>query len=223
MIQLALLLVGVQAAQRHWLTLASLGAIWGALGFGILVDPLDGVQNITMHTLGLLLVFEGLATLALGLLAHSAGPLRLSRALAFIVPGLMIVETPWRNVVLISVLFGLALLVDGMVRIASTLLVRFPGWRAALGASAIELVLAVLRLSPLAGFLRSDRAVLRRNRHDAVELVRDPLGASPADPARARPDHLAAAVSGNAGAGRRPSRSSRRPMNRQSSRPTTQG
>jgi uncharacterized membrane protein HdeD (DUF308 family) len=148
MIQLALLLVGVQAVQRHWLTLASLGAIWGALGFGILVDPLDGVQNITMHTLGLLLVFEGLATLALGLLAHSAGPLRLSRALAFIVPGLMIVETPWRNVVLISVLFGLALLVDGMVRIASTLLVRFPGWRAALGASAIELVLAVLAFLP---------------------------------------------------------------------------
>ncbi len=148
MIQLALLLVGVQAVQRHWLTLAAVGAIWGALGLGILIDPLDGVQNVTMHTLGLLLVLEGLATLLTGLLAHAAGPLRLTRAFAFMAPGLLIIDTPWRNVVLISVLFGLALLIDGAVRIASTLFVRFPGWQAALGASVVELVLAVLAFTP---------------------------------------------------------------------------
>ncbi|MBV9655212.1 MAG: hypothetical protein JOZ42_11685 [Acetobacteraceae bacterium] len=148
MIQLALLLVGVQAAQRHWLTLAAIGAIWGALGLGILIDPLDGVQNVTMHTLGLLLVFEGLATLVLGLLAHATGPLRVTRALAFVVPGLMIVDTPFRNVVLISILFGAALLVDGVIRIVATLLVRFPGWQAALFGSAIEIVLAVLAFTP---------------------------------------------------------------------------
>ena len=101
-----------------------------------------------MHVLGLLLALEGLATLAFGLLAHSRRPLRMTRALSFIVSGLMIVETPWRSVGTISFLFGFALLIDGSVRIASTLLVRFPGWPAALVASAIELVLAVLAFTP---------------------------------------------------------------------------
>jgi uncharacterized membrane protein HdeD (DUF308 family) len=148
MIQLTLLLLGVEATQRHWLTLATVGAIWAALGFGIVIDPLDGVQNITMHTLGLMLAFEGVVTAIAGLLSHAPRRLWVAKAVALTAAGLMIVETPWRNVVLISVLFGLALLVDGCVRLASTLLVRFPGWRLALVASGIELVLAILALTP---------------------------------------------------------------------------
>lgn len=70
------------------------------------------------------------------------------RAAVLIVPGLLIIETPWRNVVLNSVLFGLALLADGMIRIAATLLVRFPGWRLAIAAGALEIVLAALALTP---------------------------------------------------------------------------
>ena len=45
MIQLVLLLVGVQAVQRHWLTLAAIGAIWGALGFGILMTRWTGSRT----------------------------------------------------------------------------------------------------------------------------------------------------------------------------------
>jgi uncharacterized membrane protein HdeD (DUF308 family) len=148
MIQLALLLLGVEAVQRHWLTLGTVGAIWGALGLGIIIDPLDGVQNITMHTLGIMLMIEGSVTLAAGLLANAPGRVWLLRALALIVPGLMIAETPLRNVVLVSVLFGLALLADGAIRMTSTLLVRYPGWRFALFASATEIVLAALAFTP---------------------------------------------------------------------------
>ena len=45
----ALLLLGVEAVRRHWLTLAVIGAIWAALGLGIIIDPLDGVQDITIR------------------------------------------------------------------------------------------------------------------------------------------------------------------------------
>lgn len=148
MVQLALLLLGAQAVQRHWLRLAIVGAGWAALGLVVIVDPLDGVQDITMHTLGALLMLEGTATLLSAVLSEVGGRLRIVRALALIVPGFMIVETPWRNFVLISVLFGLALAVDGAVRIAGTMLVRFPGWRFALAAGGIEIVLALLALTP---------------------------------------------------------------------------
>lgn len=71
MVQLALLLVGTQAVQRHWRSLALVGAAWALLGAVVLIDPLDGVQDITMDGLGALLVIEGSVILALGLLAGS--------------------------------------------------------------------------------------------------------------------------------------------------------
>lgn len=148
MVQLALLLVGMNAIQRHWRTLAVIGACWMLLGVVVIIDPLDGVQNITMHSLGALLMIEGLITLAAGLLAGRPGQLWMLRPAALIVPGLMIIETPWRNLVLISVLFGIALVVDGTLRIVATVLVRFPGWRVALLAGLLEFVLAILAFSP---------------------------------------------------------------------------
>lgn len=148
MVQLALLLVGAQAVQRHWRALALIGVAWTLLGLVVLIDPLDGVQDITMDGLGALLVIEGVVTLAVGLLAGAPGRVWAVRAAVLIVPGLLIIEAPWRNVVLNSVLFGLALLADGIIRIAGTLVVRFPGWRLAVAAGALEIVLAALALLP---------------------------------------------------------------------------
>lgn len=155
MAQIALLLLGAQAVQRHWLRLATIGLGWMALGLVVVTAPLDGVEDmldgvhhVTMHLLGALLMIEGAVTLLSALLSERTRWLRVVRGLALFVPGFLIVETPWRNLMLISVLFGLALTVDGAVRIAGTLLVRFPGWRVALAAGGVELVLAVLALTP---------------------------------------------------------------------------
>ena len=148
MVQLALLLLGMQAVQRHWRTLTAIGAGWILLGLIVAIDPLDGVQDITMHTLGAFLVIEGAVIAATALLTEWRGRLWIAQAAALIIPGLLIIETPWRNFVLISVLFGIALVADGSVRILSTLLVRFPGWRFALVASGLEFVLAVLAFTP---------------------------------------------------------------------------
>ena len=52
MIQLALLLIGVPAAQRHWLTLAAIGGIWGACrGFRHPDRSAGRFENVTMQTL----------------------------------------------------------------------------------------------------------------------------------------------------------------------------
>ena len=152
MVQLALLLLGAQAVQRHWLRLAAVGLIWAALGLVVIADPLDDVQDIAMEALGALLVVEGTVTLLVALLSEGKRRLHTAKAVALIVLGLLIIktpwETPWPDFVFISVLFGLALTIDGAMRIAGTLLVRFPGWRVALAAGGIELVLGVLAFTP---------------------------------------------------------------------------
>jgi len=148
MVQLALLLLGVKAVKRHWLSLAVIGAGWGMLGLGIDAEALEGIQAATMHWFGILLVIEGVVTLLTGVLSNTPGRLWIIKTIALIVPGLVVMETPWRDVVLISVVFGVALMLDGGVRIASTLLLRFPGWRVALLGGGIEVVLAVLALTP---------------------------------------------------------------------------
>jgi uncharacterized membrane protein HdeD (DUF308 family) len=148
MIQLMLLLVGMKAVQHHWRSLALIGAIWTGLGVVVLVDPLDGVQDITMHALCALLLIEGGIGLIAGLLARPMGWIWASRVGVRIIVGLLIMNTSWRNFVLISILFGIVLLVDGALRLMSILLVRFPGWRVAITASVLEIVLAVLAFTP---------------------------------------------------------------------------
>jgi uncharacterized membrane protein HdeD (DUF308 family) len=148
MVQLALLLVGMQAFQRHWRSLALIGVAWILIGLIVMIDPLDGVQDISMNVLGSLLVLEGVVTLGAGVLAGWQGWLWIVRAAVLIVPGLMIIEVPWRNHMLNSVLFGVALTADGTLRILAALIVRFPGWRLAVAAGAVEFVLAALAFSP---------------------------------------------------------------------------
>jgi uncharacterized membrane protein HdeD (DUF308 family) len=148
LIQLMLLLVGMKAIQHHWRSLALVGAIWTGLGVVVLVDPLDGVQDITMHALSALLLVEGGVGLVAGMLARPMGWVWATRVAVRIVFGLVIIDTPWRNLMLISILFGLVLLVDGLLRLVSTLLVRFPGWRVAITASVLEIVLAALAFTP---------------------------------------------------------------------------
>ena len=152
MVQLVLLLLGAQAVQRHWLRLAFIGLVWTALGLVVIADPLDDVQDIAMEMLGALLVVEGAIRLLVALLSEGERRLRAAKAAALVVLGLLTIkvpwETPWPDFIFISLLFGLVLAVDGAVRVAGTLLVRFPGWRVALAAGGIELTLALLAFSP---------------------------------------------------------------------------
>jgi uncharacterized membrane protein HdeD (DUF308 family) len=148
MVQLLLLLLGVQAVRRHWQWLALIGAAWIALGLIVVIDPLERAQKFTMHILGELLVLEGAVVIIVWVLNSSRRQLSFLRAAALILPGLLIIDTPWRNVVLISCLFGLALTADGVIRLASTLLMRFPGWRWAVAGSLLEVGLALLAFTP---------------------------------------------------------------------------
>jgi uncharacterized membrane protein HdeD (DUF308 family) len=147
MIQLTFLLLGAEAVRRHWIVLAAVGVTWALLGIAIMTESFEHIRGYTMHILGVLLVVEGCATMLARVAGHRARLWHI-KALALILPGLAIIETPLRNLMLVSILFGLALITDSIVRTISIFLVRFPGWRLALFGTSVEFILALLALTP---------------------------------------------------------------------------
>ncbi len=127
--------------------MAAFGMLWIVLGLAIITDAADGITVVATETFGWLLVFEGLIALSFRIGASAQGArLATLKALALLAFGLLIVDMPWHNDLANSILFGLALTVDGVIRIAAALVIRFSRWRAALAGGVIELCLAALAL-----------------------------------------------------------------------------
>jgi uncharacterized membrane protein HdeD (DUF308 family) len=145
MIRLAILLMGFETMRRQWRSLAVAGVLWLVLGLVIMGDAADGVTIVVTETFGYLLVAEGLVatSLALGLGRHR-GRFFLGRALVMMGIGLLIIDLPWRNDIANSLLFGVAFLLDGMIRLTGAFLVRYPRWKMIAGIAAIEIGLAAL-------------------------------------------------------------------------------
>jgi uncharacterized membrane protein HdeD (DUF308 family) len=148
MIRLLLLLLGAELIQRRWAILAGLSLLWGAIGVAILIDALDGDTVIQPRYFGYLLLLEGVVALAAAVAAVSRRGYRFTRAAVLIVPSVLIIIQPPHGNLIIAILLGLVLLVDGGFRIASAYVVRFAGWRWSLGAGIVELLFAVATLQP---------------------------------------------------------------------------
>jgi uncharacterized membrane protein HdeD (DUF308 family) len=148
MIRLMLLLLGSEVVQRRWRLLLTVGSIWAMLGAAFVIDALDGSTVIRPHYFGFFLLLEGLVGLLAAMLAVSRRPYHFSKALILIIPALIIIAQPRHSNLLIAILLGGVLLCDGALRIASAHLVRFKGWRLAIGAGVVELMLAAATLEP---------------------------------------------------------------------------
>ncbi|WP_159716302.1 HdeD family acid-resistance protein [Geminicoccus flavidas] len=147
--RLLLLLLGTETLRRHWAWFAGLGLVWLAAGIFIFVDALDGMLYFPLRPFGWLLVAEGSLSVLLALTRIAVHPpLRLARGLLVLLAGLLIVS-PWHlHDFILALVFGLFLLADGVFRIASAWVVRFPGWRLALAGGVAEFLLGVFVLEP---------------------------------------------------------------------------
>lgn len=131
--------------RRQWRLMAGFGLFWVILGISIITDAADGITVVATETFGWLLVLEGIVALSFRIGASASGArLATIKALALLVAGLLIVDMPWRNDIANSILFGLGLATDGVVRIAAALVIRFSRWRTALVGGLVELGLAAL-------------------------------------------------------------------------------
>lgn len=148
MIRLLLLLLGAKVVQRRWRMLLVIGAAWAAIGTAIVCDAFDGSTIVRPHYFGYLLLLEGVVTLAAAALAATHRPYQFGKALLLVVPALVIIAQPRHSNLLIAMLLGGVLLLDGGWRIFSAWVIRFDRWKVALAAGAIEVLLAAMTLEP---------------------------------------------------------------------------
>jgi uncharacterized membrane protein HdeD (DUF308 family) len=148
MIRLVLLLLGAKLVQRRWRMLLAIGILWSGFGVAIVIDAFDGSTLVRPHYFGYLLLLEGIVTLFAGILAEKLRRYQFAKAFVLIAPALVIIAQPRHSNLLIAMLLGGVLFLDGIARIFSAWIVRFHAWRMAITAGIIEVLLAITTLEP---------------------------------------------------------------------------
>jgi uncharacterized membrane protein HdeD (DUF308 family) len=145
MFRLALTLFGGDALVKRWKIFFVAGLLALLLGAVVLVDIFDGVADMAGWVFGAVLLLQGLVELAIGA-THTRARRRFEmlRGAAMVVFACLLLDFPWDNSIAAGVLFAAAFTFNGLIRIASSLLVRFPNWRTSNAIGWGYLVMALL-------------------------------------------------------------------------------
>lgn len=184
MIQLVLLLLGVDYLRRRWLTLALAGGIWLVIGVSVFIDALDGVLYFPIHVFAWLLLVEGLATLAVaGIGVGGQRTLRYVKGGAFTLAALLIMAGNHHGNFVLSMIFGTLFLADGLLQSVSAVVVRYSRWRIVLALAIVEILLAIFFFEPYpthyvgtAPYAIGLRTRVRRLEHPVDRISRTPYG-----------------------------------------------
>lgn len=149
MIQIALLLFGVDFMRSRVKYLILLGSLWSLLGLAIFLDGLDGVTYFPLRFFGLLLLLESLVTLSI-----ASGGVGAQKAVLYFKGGifcfvslLILSNQPYSNL-LLAIVFGFAYFVIGLFVIFSAWIVRFPHWKGTLTTGLAQIMFAFFMFSP---------------------------------------------------------------------------
>src|SRR5262249_30522355 len=129
-IRLLLLLLGTQYVRRWWRVHVAVGVLTQALGVFLFVDSLDGLLIFPLHLFGIVLLIDGLVVTVAAFVAE--GTMRrilVVRGLLVSVSAVLVVVGGTLSDFVLSMFFGFAFVLDGLVRIAAAIVVRFAGWR----------------------------------------------------------------------------------------------
>lgn len=145
MLRLLLLLVGARVLRARWRLLVTLGLLWCGLGIAIFADIADdGVLSFPLVMLGLVLLLEGGVEIATTLI--SGPPVRRGRLLhggSFIAIAALVFHSGDDNL-LVALLFGVAILLDGLFRLISSSLMRCRLWRKKVLFGLLEVALSLM-------------------------------------------------------------------------------
>ncbi|CAN7484682.1 hypothetical protein Brsp04_04257 [Brucella sp. NBRC 12952] len=149
MIRILFLLLGREIIQRHWRTLLAISILWIVGGALIIIDALDGKTVISARLFGYFLLPEAALCLFAAFASYgTARRMRIVQGVALLGVSILIISsTPASNFAL-AILFGLCFLIDGIVRIGSAWVVRYPRWKVGLIGGIVEVLLAIATLQP---------------------------------------------------------------------------
>ncbi|WGS50933.1 DUF308 domain-containing protein [Paraburkholderia sp. D15] len=148
MVRLVMILLGVDYLRTRWRSLQTVGWVSVALGVVVFVDALDNALYFPITPFALLLLLEGLATLAVAWTGMGGQrTLRYVKGFAFCCAALLILVGKHGNFIL-SMIFGTLFLADGLLQIVSARVVRYRTWRLAMIGGGIEIALAIFFYQP---------------------------------------------------------------------------
>lgn len=149
MAPLWMLLVGRAAVRRHWHLIVATGLLWSLLGLLVVVDSLDGALHVPDRWFGLILLAEGVSALVVGASAVGAARrLRLAKGALLSVMAVLIMMATRHSTFLLAMIFGVAFVVDGLVRITIAGLLKFAGWRMSVALGALSIAFGLFHLQP---------------------------------------------------------------------------
>jgi uncharacterized membrane protein HdeD (DUF308 family) len=149
MVRLVMILLGVDYLRTRWRSLQMAGGVSLALGVLVFIDALDGALYFPITLFTLLLLLEGLATLAVAWTGMGGQrTLRYVKGLAFCFAATLILVGHHHGNFILSMIFGTLFLADGLLQIVSAKVVRYRTWRLAMIGGAVEIALAVFFYQP---------------------------------------------------------------------------
>lgn len=149
MIRIMLLLLGREIIQHHWKSLILIGLLWTVAGVFIMIDALDGKTIIHSQYFGYFLLPEAFVSVVAAFgSSGTARQMRFFQGLALLTIAWLIATSSAATNFFLALLFGLCFLIDGLVRIGSAVVVRYPGWRLGIMGGCLEIFIAVFTLQP---------------------------------------------------------------------------
>lgn len=149
MVRLVMILLGVDYLRTRWRSLRIVG--WVSLLFGVVVfiDALDSALYFPITPFCVLLLLEGLATLAVAWTGMGGQrTLRYVKGLAFCVAAALILFGHQHGNFILSMIFGTLFLADGLLQIVSARVVRYRTWRLAVTGGVVEIAIAIFFYQP---------------------------------------------------------------------------
>lgn len=149
MIQIVLLLFGVDFVRTKAKYLMLTGVLWGVLGISILIDGLNGVTYFPLRAFGALLLVESLVTLSIASsgVGTQKAVLYFKGAIFCCVAILILSNKPYSNL-LLAIVFGFSFFMIGLFVISSAWIVRYPLWKNAVLSGIAQIMFAISMFSP---------------------------------------------------------------------------
>ena len=149
MVRLVMILLGVDYLRTRWRSLRLVGCISALLGVFEFIDALDNALYFPITPFALLLLLEGLATLAVAWTGMGGQrTLRYVKGIAFATAAALILVGHEHGNFILSMIFGTLFFADGLLQIVSANVVRYRTWRLAMIGGGVEIALAIFFYQP---------------------------------------------------------------------------
>ncbi|MFM0035239.1 DUF308 domain-containing protein [Paraburkholderia strydomiana] len=149
MVRLVMILLGVDYLRTRWRSLRIIGWLSVLLGVVIFIDALDNALYFPITPFAVLLLLEGLCTLAVAWTGMGGQrTLRYVKGFAFSFAATLILAGHHHGHFILSMIFGMLFLADGLLQIVSARVVRYRTWRLAIIGGSLEIALAIFFFQP---------------------------------------------------------------------------